>query len=82
MYSNARLLKSILLSEEVLAQLESKVAIISPVVTKATPEDMLNVKFDSTTNALVIEVGTVITIIIWISLKLFLKTSKRVISLL
>ena len=57
-YSNARLLKSILLSEEVLAQLESKVAIISPVVTKATPEDMLNVKFDSTTNALVIEVGT------------------------
>ena len=57
-YSNARLLKSILLSEEVLAQLESKVAIISPIVTKATPEDMLNVKFDSTTNALVIEVGT------------------------
>ena len=41
-----------------MAQLESKVAIISPVVTKATPEDMLNVKFDSTTNALVIEVGT------------------------
>lgn len=57
-YSNARLLKSILLSEDVLAQLTSKVAINSPVVTKATPEDILNVKFDNTTNALVIEVGT------------------------